>query len=303
MILLLAAVLQGIGTAARHEPVITTVIMGRNQIGLINTAPAISTKLSFPEQIKEVICGDLYDPATGRGSFVVQKSENDLFLKPVTSKGVSNLFVKTGENGEYVYSFDLLIVSPSQAHRIVNVVNGQPRPVAAKKAAYASSPMQTPPPLIEPIKIGDADVATITGQGSEPPRVDVAALQFSRPPTGPDAKAPPRAKVIGSIDATPRRATNRIKPLYPELAWRAGISGPVIVEATIDQKGKVTVAKAVSGPQMLRGSAVLAARSWRFAASGSPDKNSLDTIRITFRFLIANREIKDHLSGSGGQPD
>jgi vacuolar-type H+-ATPase subunit H len=46
-----------------------------------------------------------------------------VFLKPVVSKGLSNLFVKTGEKGEHTYSFDLQIVSVDLAHRVVNVVD------------------------------------------------------------------------------------------------------------------------------------------------------------------------------------
>jgi vacuolar-type H+-ATPase subunit H len=77
--------------------------------------------MTFPEVVRDIICGDLYDPTTGKGSFVVQRIDNDVFLKPVVAKGLSNLFVKTGEKGEHTYSFDLLVVSLDQAHRVVNV--------------------------------------------------------------------------------------------------------------------------------------------------------------------------------------
>jgi len=77
--------------------------------------------MTFPEAVRDIICGDLYDPTTGKGSFVIQRIDNDVFLKPVVPKGLSNLFVKTGEKGEHTYSFDLLVVSLDQAHRVVNV--------------------------------------------------------------------------------------------------------------------------------------------------------------------------------------
>src|SRR5579862_5370991 len=91
-------------TAAAQSP-ITTMMLGPAQIGVIKSAQGITTRISFPEVVKEIICGDLYD-GTANGSFVVQRSGNDVFLKSIVSRGASNLFVKTGEKGEHVYNFD-----------------------------------------------------------------------------------------------------------------------------------------------------------------------------------------------------
>jgi vacuolar-type H+-ATPase subunit H len=101
----------------------------------VRAAQGLTTRISFPEPVKEIVCGDLYDPQSGRGSFVVQRSDNDVYLKPVVIKGASNLFIKTGEKGERVYNFDLLIVSMAQATRVINVTDG-----AAKKAQPSSRP-------------------------------------------------------------------------------------------------------------------------------------------------------------------
>ncbi len=106
---------------------ITSLALGPDQIGQVKAAVGISTRISFPEPVQEIICGDLYDPGSGKGTFVVQRSGtdqrpgNDVFLKPVASKGMSNMFVRTGEGGEHVYNFDLEIVPTSQAQRVVNI--------------------------------------------------------------------------------------------------------------------------------------------------------------------------------------
>lgn len=110
-------------TAASAQSLIITINVGPNQIGQVKTTQGITTRLTFPDTVRDIICGDLYDPATGKGSFVVQRIDNDVFLKPVVPKGLSNLFVKTGENGQHTYSFDLLIVALDQAHRVVNVAS------------------------------------------------------------------------------------------------------------------------------------------------------------------------------------
>jgi hypothetical protein len=108
-------------THAQGQLSIVKVTLGPDQIAMIRTAQGITTRVSFPDPVKEIICGDLYDPSTGKGGFVVQRSENDVFLKPIPTKGMTNLFVKTGEKGDHIYNFDLLIGPVVEAHRVVNV--------------------------------------------------------------------------------------------------------------------------------------------------------------------------------------
>jgi vacuolar-type H+-ATPase subunit H len=117
----IALALLAAATGVRAQSLIVTINVGPNQIGQVKTTLGITTRVTFPEPVRDIICGDLYDPATGKGSFVVQRIDNDVFLKPVVAKGLSNLFVKTGDKGEHTYSFDLLVVSLEQAHRVVNV--------------------------------------------------------------------------------------------------------------------------------------------------------------------------------------
>ncbi len=121
--LILSIFLAAFSSIARAQSPTTTIVLGPNQIGLVKTTQGITTRITFPDVVRDIICGDLYDAATGKGGFVVQRIDNDVFLKPVVSKGVSNLFVKTGEKGDHTYSFDLDVVSISQAYRMVNITN------------------------------------------------------------------------------------------------------------------------------------------------------------------------------------
>lgn len=118
---LLALTLSVVGSVARAQSSIITITIGPTQIGQVKTTQGITTRIIFPEAVRDIVCGDLYDPTSGKGSFVVQRIDNDVFLKPVVSKGLSNLFVKTGEKGEHTYSFDLQVVGLDQAHRVVTV--------------------------------------------------------------------------------------------------------------------------------------------------------------------------------------
>src|SRR5215469_2019939 len=60
-------------------------------------------------------------------------------------------------------------------------------------------------------------------------------------------------------------ATKRIEPDYPAGARQRGISGRVVVQVTIDEKGGVILASPMSGPNELREAAVRAARRWKFS--------------------------------------
>jgi hypothetical protein len=118
---------------ARAQSLITTIALGPNQIGQVKTTQGITTRIAFPDTVRDIICGDLYDASTGKGSFVIQRIDNDVFLKPVVSKGISNLFVKTGEKGDNTYSFDLVVVPLAEAYRVVNVT-GPAKPQGSQVA-------------------------------------------------------------------------------------------------------------------------------------------------------------------------
>jgi protein TonB len=76
-------------------------------------------------------------------------------------------------------------------------------------------------------------------------------------------------------------------PSYPDAAKRSRVSGSVIVEAVIDEMGKVISAQAISGPMALREVAVQAALRARF----SPTKLSGQPVKvagtISYKFALA----------------
>lgn len=273
--------------SATAQSLVTTMTLGRDEIGFVKTSQGITTKLSFPEKIREIICGDLYDPASGKGNFVVQKSDNDIFLKPVSPTGVSNLFVKTGENAEYTYSFELMVVPLSQSFRIVNIANGhlgkklQPRAlppvvtrfdanigIAVESAALA---LLSVIPTVDPMTIAPPPVTS----KAEPHQIQAPA---------------PTSRSIGPLKEDIARvelseAIKREKPHYPEAAIQAGVFGEVIVEVIVNERGKVLEAKALSGHVLLRQAAETAARSWRFRPSSKGEGGPVQSVgTITFVF-------------------
>ena len=73
------------------------------------------------------------------------------------------------------------------------------------------------------------------------------------------------------------KASNLVKPPYPPAAKAVRASGAVNVQVTIDEKGNVISASAVSGHPLLRAAAVQAARSSKF----NPTMLSGTPVRVT----------------------
>lgn len=71
------------------------------------------------------------------------------------------------------------------------------------------------------------------------------------------------------------KAISKPIPEYPQAARHARVMGTVVISITVDESGKVIVARAICGPSMLRDVAVEAARLARFTPtllSGQPVK-------------------------------
>jgi TonB family protein len=117
----------------------------------------------------------------------------------------------------------------------------------------------------------DADVAAVS---------EVQAYQIPALPKTSSTNSKPTVSggvVNGKIIHIP-------KPIYPPMALSRGLSGKVVVEVTLDEKGRVVGARALSGHPLLIPSAVVAAKMARFEPtllSGQPVKA---TRLINFEF-------------------
>ncbi|HVG90107.1 MAG TPA: TonB family protein [Alphaproteobacteria bacterium] len=71
------------------------------------------------------------------------------------------------------------------------------------------------------------------------------------------------ARVISNEEAI-QHLTKRVQPKYPSLAEMAHIQGDVLLRVMIDERGRVSEAKGVSGHPMLLDAAVPAVKAWQF---------------------------------------
>jgi TonB family protein len=137
----------------------------------------------------------------------------------------------------------------------------------------------------------DSDTLRPTTNPNERPITEtkgVGDTDNTKPPSGEEDDAPVITKPTPKPEPTPKpvpktvsggvvnsKATNLVKPSYPQAARAVGAKGAVNVQVTIGENGSVISASAVSGHPLLRPAAEAAARQSKFSPtllSGQPVK-------------------------------
>lgn len=85
--------------------------------------------------------------------------------------------------------------------------------------------------------------------------------------------------------ATPAKLLFSAAAQYPAMARQIRLEGEVVISLDVDTAGKVSAARAVSGPPILRPAAVDAVKRWRYqpAALGDKPVASTEVVRVQFR--------------------
>ncbi len=99
-----------------------------------------------------------------------------------------------------------------------------------------------------------------------------------------DGSGPPR-RVGGDIQEPSR--IHGAAPAYPDLARRAGVSGKVILECVIDESGRVTDLKVVTGNPLLADAAVEAVRRWVYTPTRLNGQAVSVILTVTVKFGLA----------------
>lgn len=97
--------------------------------------------------------------------------------------------------------------------------------------------------------------------------------------------APPPAPVSGGKLVQPR-LIHTVPPTYPAIANANRVEGEVKIQALIDESGKVTSAKVISGPSLLRNAAVAAVRQWKYSPATLDGKAIPMQYVVTVRFRL-----------------
>jgi protein TonB len=147
----------------------------------------------------------------------------------------------------------------------------QPQPRTSQPTTAQTSVFRNPftaPPVI-PISISMAPDSPPPGVISEIPSEgvpggvdDPASVFHPNPPPVVHPPQPQRMTISGGV--TEGLLVSRTPPIYPPIALAARVSGTVVLAATISKSGSIEGLRVVSGPAMLRNSAMDAVRNWRY---------------------------------------
>jgi protein TonB len=104
---------------------------------------------------------------------------------------------------------------------------------------------------------------------------------------GPKVKIAAPTKMSISAGVAGGLLVQKTAPVYPQMAREARVSGTVVIQATITKTGTVENLRAVSGPAMLRQSALDAVKTWRYKPyllDGEP-VDVETTVSVTFSMV------------------
>ncbi len=134
------------------------------------------------------------------------------------------------------------------------------------------------------------------GQSDQPPVLDASASPAGASAlpgiSGPNAASIPAptmqpegpVKIGGNVKEP--KLINSVAPIYPASARSSAVQGDVIIDTTIDKSGNVVKMHVVSGPLMLRGSALDSLKRWKFEPS-SLDGEPVDVqMQVTIKFRL-----------------
>jgi TonB family protein len=163
------------------------------------------------------------------------------------------------------------------------------RPAAPKAVPLAnafSAPIEAPPDIVpEPVGTAIADVGVPGGvEGGIAAGIvgSVPAIVEGTPPPPPVSHEPVR--IGGQVQAP--ALLKRVEPIYPSIAQMAAIDGIVILDAIIDEHGRVQSLKVLRGHPLLAKAATAAVQQWEYEPlklNGAPTAFEL-TVSLWFHF-------------------
>jgi protein TonB len=157
-------------------------------------------------------------------------------------------------------------------------------PPAPSKTPAATRPGAIKPTLVPPV------TTPVTTLPTPPPPTVPTTTPATIPVTTTSTIPPtPTTSVPPSPVERPPVCLSCPRPSYPPAAARYGLEGDVEVEIVVDEKGRVTQARALSGHSALRDAARKAVLAWRFAPATRDGVPVACTRRVPVQFRLADK--------------
>jgi TonB family protein len=196
-------------------------------------------------------------------------------ITPVSEPEASEEPARTGEGQVPQGASRETVQRQQQATTQSRSVAGSPEAAAEPQGQGQEQPKPTPPTVGSIAMFSSAGGA---GQNTAPGTISTEIPPPPPPPT-------PRPSVRKSAVRAGGEVVRRMQPAYPAAARSAHITGTVVVELVVNERGSVTSARASSGPPLLAGAAEAAARGFKFTPitlDGVPVKSN-QTVLFHFK--------------------
>lgn len=112
-----------------------------------------------------------------------------------------------------------------------------------------------------------------------------SGLQSAAIPPGP-REVEARGPIHVSSVLQAAKLAHRVDPEYPQLAKQARVSGVVVLQVTIDERGNVATIRIVRGHALLDKAAVTAVRQWRYSPTYLNGQAVPVTANVTVQFVL-----------------
>jgi TonB family protein len=182
--------------------------------------------------------------------------------------------------------------APAEKHDLP-VSGNRPGTAAKQDAPHVTSDMMNATLNSHPVssqRTGgeEANAAPSLDAAAEPPASASGALPGVIGPS--DVASPPAPEIkpdgpvkVGGLVKEPKLIFSSL-PIYPTAAKKSNIEGDVVIRATIDKTGHVIHTEAISGPVMLRQSALDALGRWKYEPSKLDGQPVSVQMLVTIKF-------------------
>jgi len=113
----------------------------------------------------------------------------------------------------------------------------------------------------------------------------VGGFEIEAPPPPPAPRVPVR--VGGQI--LPPALVHRVEPVYPAVAVAAHVEGTIILEAVVDEEGRVENIRVLRSIKLLDNAAMEAVRQWRYRPLLLNDRPSPFVLTVVLTFSLEQR--------------
>jgi periplasmic protein TonB len=163
-----------------------------------------------------------------------------------------------------------------------------PQPVVNVRPDVA--PIEAPPDIVPepPIAFGIEEIGSpaVPGDGvSGGFGLPGGQGDLLRPPPPRPEPPPPQPRVVGGHVLAPKK-TRHVDPIYPAIAIASRTEAIVIIEAIIDERGRVSEAQVLRGNPLLNDAALDAVRQWEFTPTLLNGQPTAVIMSVTVNFRL-----------------